>query len=172
MLSKLRERYWISGACAAIRRILSMCVVCRRLQAVPGCQQMADLPVDRVCPDEAPFTRVGVDYFSPFKVKSRRSVVKRYGVLFACLAARAIHIEVAPSLDADAFIHALRRFIARRGQVREIRSDNGTNFVGGKHELRETIKAWNQAQINDIILQKEIKWIFNPPTRSHHFGIG
>ena len=167
-MSELRQRYWIPAVGSAIRRILSRCVVCRRLQAAPGCQLMADLPVDRVCPEEALFTRVGVDYFGPFEVKSRRSVVKRYGVIFTCLAIRAIHIEVAPSLDTDYFINALRRFVARRGQVREIRSDNGTNFIGGERELREAIRGWNQAQINGVLLQKEIKWVFNPPAGSHH----
>lgn len=171
VLSRLRQKYWIPGATTAIRRLLTKCVVCRRLQAAPGCQQMADLPVDRVCPEEAPFTRVGVDFFGPFAVKSRRSMVKRYGVLFTCLTIRAIHIEVASCLDTSAFINALRRFVARRGQVQEIRSDNGTNFVGAERELREAIEVWNHAQINDILLQKGIKWNFNPPTGSHHGGV-
>lgn len=30
---------------------------------------MTDLPVDRVTPDEPPFTGVGVDYFGQFEVK-------------------------------------------------------------------------------------------------------
>lgn len=124
---------------------------------------MADLPSERVTPNEPPFTRVGVDYFGPFEVKSRRSIVKRYGVIFTCLAIRAIHIEVAPSLDTDSFINALRRFTARRGQVKELRSDNGKNFVGAERELRVAIKEWNQCKINDVLLQKGIKWTFNPP---------
>lgn len=47
---------------------------------------------------------------------------KRYGVIFTCLAIRAIHLEVAPSLDTDACLNAIRRFIARRGQVKEMYS--------------------------------------------------
>lgn len=39
------------------------------------------------------------------------------------------------SLDTDSFVLALRRFIARRGQVKEMRSDNGRNFIGGEKEL-------------------------------------
>lgn len=106
---------------------------------------MADLPQDRVSPDEASFTRVGVDYFGPFEVKRGRSTLKRYGVLFTCLSIRAIHVEVASSLDTDSFINALRRFTARRGQVSEMRSDNGTNFVGAERELREAMEGWNHA---------------------------
>lgn len=104
---------------------------------------MADLPSERVTRDEPLFTHVGVDYFGPFEVKSRRSLVKRYGVIFTCLAIRAIHIEVAPSLDTDSFINALRRFIVRCGQVKELCLDNGTNFIGAERELRTAIKEWN-----------------------------
>lgn len=154
----------------AIRKVLSKCLICRKLNSLPGCQKMADLPSERVTPNEPLFTRVGVDYFGPFEVKSRRSVVKRYGIIFTCLAIQAIHIEVAPSLDTDSFVNALRRFTARRGQAKELRSDNGKNFVGAEHELRVAIKEWNQCKINDVLFQKGIKWTFNPPTGSHYGG--
>lgn len=58
--------------------------------------------------------------------------MKRYGVIFTCLASRAVHLKVAASLDTDSYINALRRFIARRGHVKKIRSDN---CVGAEREL-------------------------------------
>lgn len=79
---------------------------------------MAELLACRVLPDEPPFTRVGVDYFGPFLVKRGRGEVKRYGVIFTCPAIRAVHLEVASSLDTDACLNAIRRLISRRGQVR------------------------------------------------------
>lgn len=33
-----------------------------------------------------------------------------------------------------------------------IRSDNGTNFVGGNKELRQAIADWNDEQIHDFLL--------------------
>lgn len=171
MLSQLRQKYWIPGATVAIRKIMSKCVICRRINATPGQQQMADLPLDRISPDEPPFTYVGVDYFGPFGVKRGRTIVKRYGVIFTCLAIRAIHIEMASSLETDSFINALHRFTSRRGQVKELRSDNATNFVEAQRELKEAIQGWNQAQIHNAMLQKEINWIFNPPAGSHHGGV-
>lgn len=171
VLSKLRSKYWIPGANSTIRRILSKCHVCRRSHGAAGQQQMVDLPRDRVLPDEPPFTNTGVDYFGPFEVKRGRSTVKRYGVIFTCLAVRAIHLEVASSLDTDSFISALRRFIARRGQVKILRSDNGTNFVGAERELKRAIEEWNSSKIENTLRQSGIQWMFNPPTGSHHGGV-
>ena len=75
------------------------------------------------------------------------------------------------SLDTDSFLLALRRFIARRGQVKEIRSDNGTNLSSGEKELHESINAWNQEKIHENLLQRNVKWPFNPPYSSHYGGV-
>ena len=34
----------------------------------------------------------------------------------------------------------------------------------GERELREAINSWNQSQIHDFLLQRNVKWTFNPPT--------
>nr|XP_021335998.1 uncharacterized protein LOC110440142 [Danio rerio] len=170
-LSILRQKFWIPQANSAIRKLIHKCSVCRRLNGRVGEQKMASLPEDRLLPDKPPFTNVGVDYFGPFEVKRGRSTVKRYGVLFTCLTIRAVHIEVADSLDTDSCINALRRFISRRGQVAVMRSDNGTNFVGAERELREALKNLNQITIEQAMLQKNIKWIFNSPAASHQGGV-
>ena len=170
VLALVRQQYWILRANVAVRKVLASCFDCRRRQAAPSEQKMSDLPKARITPDKPPFTCTGVDYFGPFLVRLKRSLVKRYGVMFTCLAVRAVHIEVSSTLETDSFILALRRFIARRGQVKEMYSDNGTNLVGGERELREAILRWNQVQIHELLLQKEIKWFFNPPAASHHGG--
>ncbi|TWW55968.1 hypothetical protein D4764_09G0010180 [Takifugu flavidus] len=64
-----------------------------------------------------------------------------------------------------------RRFISRRGQVSELRSDNGTNLISTKKELREALKRWNMDQIESSLVQKGVKWTFNPPAGAHHGGI-
>ncbi|XP_071093299.1 uncharacterized protein [Haliotis cracherodii] len=133
--------------------------------------QQQDFSTQRVTPDEPPFTFVGVDYFGPFHVKRGRQYEKRYGVLFTCLTTRAVHKEVAYSLDTDSCINALRRVMARRGQVKVIRSDNGTNFAESERELREELESWNKCQIHQEMLQRNVEWTFNPPAGSHHGGV-
>ncbi|XP_042070053.1 uncharacterized protein LOC121812301 [Haplochromis burtoni] len=44
-------------------------------------------------------------------------------------------------------------------------------FVANRVTLREAVEGWNQAQIQEMLLQKGIKWIFNPPAGSHHGGV-
>ena len=132
---------------------------------------MAPLPTPRLTPDKAPFTFTGVDYFGPLYVKQGRSTAKRYGCLFTCMTTRAVHIEIAYSLDTDSFLEALQRFVSRRGKPEKILSDNGTNFRGGEKELRQEIEKWNKTKINNVLLQQEIQWSFNPPGASHMGGI-
>ncbi len=133
---------------------------------------MANLPEDRLEPS-APFTHCGVDYFGPWLIKERRREMKRYGVLFTCLASRAIHLEVAKNLETDSFLNALRRFLARRGPIRVIRCDQGTNLVGARNELKEALKEMNKNKVKDFLLQNECDWIefqTSVPAASHMGG--
>jgi len=89
------------------------CVTCRRLRGTIANQMIADSPVDRLT-SAPPFTYCGVDYFRPFEIKEWRSTLKRYIVVFTCMACRVIYLEIAASLYKSWLIYALRRFIAVR----------------------------------------------------------
>ena len=170
-LNELRScGYWIVSGNAMVRQFISKCVTCRHPRGSQGEQKMADLPKSRVEPTP-PFTYCGVDYFGPWHVQRGRSVVKRYGALFTCLASRAVHIEVADSLETDSFINALRRFICRRGSVREIRCDRGTNFIGAEAELKKAIEEMDDQEIKAELLKESIDWIKNPASASNFGGV-
>ena len=51
------------------------------------------------------------------------------------------------------------------------RTDNGTNFVSGKKELRTCIQKWNRQRVHEYLMQKQVQWISNHPAASHHCGI-
>ena len=171
MLSKLRQGFWLPCANSAARSIIRSCVFCRRMQAKVGEQKMADLPVDRITPDLPPFSHVGIDYFGPIEVKRGRSHVKRWGVIFTCLASRAIHLEVASMLNTDSCINAIRRFLCRRGPVLTIRTDCGTNFMCAKKELEMAASQMDHQKIQDALLTTHVQWLFNPPFAAHFGGV-
>ena len=155
VLSQLRKTYWIVKGRAAVKGVIGNCFACKRRRARCMEQVMASLPQGRIPPDDPPFSYVGVDFFGPINVRQRRCQVKRYGCLFTCLTVRAVHIEIADSLDTDSFLNALRRFISRRGYPKVIQSDNGTNFCAGERELREAMDYWNQIKIGNFLQQRK-----------------
>ncbi|RXN38546.1 hypothetical protein ROHU_001010 [Labeo rohita] len=133
-------------------------------------QMMADLPAYRLDPSP-PFSYCGMDCFGPFLCKQGRKEHKRYGLIFTCFSSRAIHIEILEDLTTDAFINALRCFIAIRGAVREIRSDQGTNFVGAKNELTKALEELDKERLAAYLSQKQCDFTLNVPDASHMGGV-
>jgi hypothetical protein len=68
---------------------------------------------------------------------------------------RAVHIEVAHSLDAESFLCAFSRFVSRRGQPSDVYSDNGTNFTAAHSALEE---EFNNNNNNNSLFNKNIIW--------------
>ena len=171
--NEVRSRgYWVSSN--LVKKVVFESVRRRAMKGKYGEQKMADLPIERLEVD-APFTYCGVDIFGPFLVKEGRKELKRYGALFTCFASRAVHIETTCTLETDSFLLALRRFIARRGPVRSIRSDNGTNFVGADNELTRAFKEMDHERLGAALGEMGCDWMItwkrNPPTASHMGGV-
>ena len=165
--------YWIVNGSSLIGHHISKCVTCRKLRASPQQQVMAELPTDRF-EQVPPFTFSAVDYFGPFYIKEGRKEMKRYGVLFTCMASRAIHLEIATSLTTDSFLNAYRRFVCRRRPIQQLRSDQGTNFVGAKNELEAALHEMNHNKIQRELLKDNCDWFawkMNVPHASHMGGV-
>ena len=168
-----RQGFWLVSANSIVRRVIHRCVTCRSTRGKSGQQKMANIPAERFT-TEGPFCHVGVDVFGPFYIKDGRKQVKRFVVLFTCFASRAIHLECIFYIDTDSFILALRRFMSRRGPVRQIFSDNGTNFVGAANEFKKAYKEMDVNKINNFLVSESCDWIQwkrNPPHSSHFGGV-
>ena len=77
-------------------------------------------------------------------------------------------------MSTDSFINALRRFLTRRGPVRSIRSDNGTNFLGADNEFKRLFQEMDHSKVQGFLSSKNCDWIvwkLNPPSSSHRGGI-
>ena len=131
---------------------------------------MSDLPPEHLTP-APPFTYTGMDLFGPFYIKEGRKQLKRWGMLFTCLTSRAIHLETLnTTMTTDSFLNALRRFISRRGKVRDFRSDKGTNFVGAKNELTTALKQLDPVPVGEYSSSQDCDWIYLMPLTWEVFG--
>ncbi|XP_044570431.1 uncharacterized protein LOC123257065 [Drosophila ananassae] len=93
---------------------------------------------------------------------------KRWVALYTCLTLRAVHFEIAHSLDTSSCIMCLSNFMALRGTPKEIFSDNGTSFRATEKAVREELKKIEHDKIT--IKFDGIKWRFNPPGAPHMGG--
>ena len=84
---------------------------------------------------------------------------------------RAVHLELARSLKTDDFLLVLMRFLNRRGHVKELRSDNGSNFVGADREIKEAIEQIDKEKVGRELQQRGCRWVFHPPGASHMSGV-
>ena len=162
--------FWIVGLGKVVASCIHRCVTCRKLRRRILDQKMADLPVQRIEPSP-PFTYVGIDCFGPFIVKDRRSELKRYGLIFTCMASRAVHLECLDDMSTDSFINGLRCFIALRGPVRTIFCDRGSNFVGAATELKLALQEVKEERVRSFLADHQCDFVFNAPSASHMGGV-
>ncbi|XP_078049863.1 uncharacterized protein LOC144476616 [Augochlora pura] len=177
-LYSLRRTYWPIDGRSQVWHTIQKCIRCRRANPPPVNYIMGNLPQARIT-ESRPFTNVGVDYCGPFFIKERklrnRGRVKVYVAVFVCLAIKAVHLELVSDLTSEAFIAALRRFIARRGFCLNLYSDNGTNFKGANNEFRELRELLrsddHREKITTFLTERAINWHFIPPQAPHFGGL-
>ncbi len=168
----LRQKFWIIRATQKIRTVISQCKECTRQRAQPRPQKMGGAAEDRMPEDRCrPFTYTAVDAAGPYYIREKdaENEEKAYFLLFTCCTVRAVHLEAVFDLTTNSFLAALDRFTARRGKPKQMRSDNGANFVAGYSQLR---KLWNKTATDHYRQERpDIEWIFNPPKAPYCGGI-
>jgi hypothetical protein len=87
-------------------------------------------------------------------------------------ATNAVYLELVTHLTSEAFLNALRRFTSRRGFVKQLFSDNATNFKPSEKELKEMYNVFKNKDFHNKIsctLANNISWSFIQPS-SPNFG--
>ncbi|KMQ86875.1 hypothetical protein RF55_14025 [Lasius niger] len=177
-LAAIRHKFWPLNARAKIRKIIRNCIVCFRANLIGSCAIMGELPSHRVQPSR-PFSICGVDYGGPLYIREGRrrnaKTVKAYIAIFVCFSTKAVHIELVSDMSSETFINALKRFMARRGKVSHIYSDNDTNFVGASKELQKLYNLFKDEQhklhLKKFLSEDNITWHFIPPNAPNFGGL-
>lgn len=103
-MNGLRQRFWILNVRQTVKKVFYNCQKCKNKKSTPCVPLMGKLPQCRLERTVRPFIRTGVDYFGPIEVTVKRSHEKRYGVIFTCMATKAVHLEIANDLSTNGFI--------------------------------------------------------------------
>jgi len=167
LLEEIRQWYWALRGRIMARSTVTRCINCVRTRPRFETPFMVLLPNKRVQMSR-PSTINGVDFAVPLQIQNgiRRVTTKKAWIeVFVCFATRAIHLEPVVGLKSEAFLAALRRFMARCGKSAKIYSDNATNFVGSQRELKAYLEDSERYMANE-----GVQWHFNRRHNSVAFG--
>ena len=162
---ELRDNFWIPSGRQQIRKILSRCVLCQKLQFRPFNEERAALPLDRVREANS-FEIFGVDFAGPFLHRAKKATINdsetdnevAYMCLFTCATTRANHLELVKDITASTFILALKRFFGRRGMSTVMYSDNAKTFRKVDRYLR-VLKT--DLTISEYLAHNRIQWKYS-----------
>ena len=66
-------------------------------------------------------------------------------------------METVQSLDTKCCLDVVYRFIARRGKIKTVMSDNGSNFGGAGNELKADFEELNHSEMQRILAKNGMK---------------
>jgi len=177
LIASLRERFWIPKIRNLVKTVIDQCLTCYIFKAQATQQLMGELPSTQV-ENSRPFLTTGVEYAGPISLRlgppRSQSITKAYIAIIVCFVTKSVHVEVFTSLTTEIFLAALRRFIARRGKLRIMCSDNGTKLQGAANELHALYKMLQStsqmATVQNFLATDGWEWKFIPP-HGTHFGL-
>ena len=120
-LLQMRKKAWVIKGRKLAQKTVDSCVTCRKARARKCKQIMSDLPSERITPSK-PFEYTTVDLFGPYEVR-KRVRLKVWGIVFCCMASRALHADVVRDQSSEGFLLAYNRFTALRGHPKKLWSD-------------------------------------------------
>ena len=182
-LARFRAKYWTSHASKLSKSVCDSCQMCKRIKAKTLSQVMGPMPAARLSPSP-PFSSTMVDLFGPISVRGeiqKRTTGKAWGVVFADLCSRAVHIEVTCGYDAQSFLLALQRFTSVRGWPVEFFSDPGTQLKASAEIIAKSTdhgttwhfspadSPWRQGTVEALI--KSVKRAFMLSVKNQRLSI-
>lgn len=157
LLSNIRNDFWVLNIRRLVKGVVLRCVICKRSKSKHYEVPEAPLPTGRI-EATAAFQVTGIDLAGPLYLRDQS---KCWIVLFTCATYRAVHLELVESLGTSSMLMALRRFIARRGRINVIYTDNGGNFQGCSNYLKEV--NWTEIEAATAAALPPIIWRLIPP---------
>ena len=159
VLARLRRKAWVVRARNPVKTVTRGCMYCRRTTSLTAEQLMGELPPFTL--EQAdPFKVCSVDLFGPLLTRGlgghARKTFKTWGVLYACLASKAIAIWGAAVYDTDNFLLCHQKQVAIYGKPALVISDQGT-------QLKRAAADIDWAQVAHKTAPQGTAWRFTPP---------
>ena len=127
------ERFWIPKLRSVVKSIIYDYNLCKRY-----CEGSLKPPatgnLSRFCSEfEKPFQTTGIDFAGSLIYKDSDQEMIGYMLILTCATTRAVHLKLSRSMLTGELEYTLKEFIARRGTLRTIISDNAKTFKAARN---------------------------------------
>ncbi|XP_068224897.1 uncharacterized protein [Palaemon carinicauda] len=136
LLAELRRNFWITHIYSTVKKVLSNCITCKRLNERVIKLNQSHYPEFRINPENIPYRQIFIDHMGPFKIKNDQgNTVKVWLLCITCLWSRAINLKICMDLTSEEFIRALQLHTYEFGIPSLCLSDLGSQFVAGANQV-------------------------------------
>ena len=136
-LSALKKEYWIPNIFSTVKKVVKLCVHCRRFNERTVKLNQSPYREFRMEPDTQPFSNIFIDYLGPFNVKLGSITDKVWILCITCLYTRAINLKVSMNMSTGEFLRSFSVHTFEYGVPQLVLSDLGTNFVSGANIIAD-----------------------------------
>ena len=168
-LSITKQTAYIVGGRKILLSIRKHCMLCRKENAIPIRQRMADIPSELQLPERG-FRRLAVDLAGPYMIKPdirRRSGrhqdgrVKIWVAIFGCSISSAVKLYLCRDYSEEGFMQAWRQHVADWGEPASVHSDRGSQLVSAAGGL-DPVQEEDTMDWDVLSKRTGVKWSFTP----------
>lgn len=168
--ARCEKAIYLLGGKNEYKRI-TKCCTCREPRKLY--QAMGDLPPVRYPSTLEAHRFIAMDYAGPFfhYEEPAKKEQKCWVLLVSCLVTRHLHVELIKNNSTEAFLLALRAYIAVYGVYQKAFSDQATYFVKASKELKEILSKvdFNKAR-REMNQEYGNDWEFSTPEAPYKMG--
>ena len=164
VLAELRKNFWITHVYSTVKKVLSDCLLCKRLNERAVKLNQSPYPEFRINPDNVPYRQIFIDHMGPFKTKNEQGETTKVWLLcITCLWSRAINLKICNDLSTGEFLRALQLHAFEYGVPSRCLSDLGSQFVAGGNSVssflndHETVNYFNEHGISPLKFEQYTK---------------
>ena len=136
VLAEIRKQFWIPHIYSLVKKTLSNCTLCKRMNANPIKINQSPYREIRLDPLNIPFGQIYMDYMGPFSVKNQQNQnVKSWILCITCMWSRAINLKLCMDLTTEEFLRAFQLHCFEYGIPTHCISDLGSQLVAGSNVI-------------------------------------
>ena len=156
ILKELRKDFWLLRSFSTVKKILSSCVTCRKLNARNIKLNQSNYREFRMNPPRVAFSHIFLDFIGPLNVRLKGKIQKMWILIVTCLWSRAVSLKLCFSANTQEFLRSLQKHTYEYGMFVFCLSDLGSQIVSGAKQISNFL---NDPECTQYLSRRGVKQV-------------